>query len=248
MFSALLLLLAAPLPVVEPVDRGQPEAVALAAPEPTAVPTTPATRPLPPAASPTSRHTEAEPMFPSAAPSGRDDLVVSDRQTIRRNLGGVGIGYENGLVGQAFGQGLKIDAPFGRGVGGHFGVRVRAGFVHTGTREGQAYDPVVTSGIDFFGRGPLMHGIVRVYGGGGPRVGLRPDPRDGGRSWHVGGGGQLGVEFLLGRRVTAQFEVGGQSGGHARGLDSGATVQAGCMVYLGGLGDARSGPRALAHR
>ena len=39
---------------------------------------------------------------------------------------GVGIGYDNGLWGSRFGQGLKVDVPFGNGrLGRHFGVRLK---------------------------------------------------------------------------------------------------------------------------
>ena len=149
---------------------------------------------------------------------------------------GVGIGYDIGLWGRAhFAQTLKIDIPFGWRVGQFFGLRVRGTMVYTdsGSRPGDVFDPVFNHGIELFGRGPVMLGILRVYGGGGAWLGVRLNPTRVGQRYGIGGGGHLGVEFMLAPRISLQLEVGGQAPGHSLGYDGGASVMAGLMIYTG---------------
>jgi hypothetical protein len=94
-------------------------------------------------------------------------------------------------------------------------------------------DPVFNSGLELFGRSPVLLGLLRVYGGGGAWVGARLRPSDVGRTWRVGGGGHFGVEFAISSRASLQFELGGQAPGHALGYDAGASVMGGVMVYTG---------------
>jgi hypothetical protein len=155
---------------------------------------------------------------------------------INRMWRGVGVGFDLGLWGRAhLAQSLKIDIPFGWRVGQFFGVRVRETMAYTDTTAGldTVDDPVLNSGVELFGRGPVLLGVLRVYGGGGAWVGVRLTPTDVGRSWSIGGGGHFGVEFALAPRASLQFEFGGQAPGHALGYDAGASVMAGVMIYTG---------------
>jgi hypothetical protein len=145
---------------------------------------------------------------------------------------GLGLGYDNGLWGQVFAQGIKADVPFGPKVGQFFGLRLRGVMMHSGVGEG--YDPVFMGGAELFGRGPVLAGIVRVYGGGGLWYGAQVVGDDGATG--LAGGGHYGIEALVWDRGSFSFEVGGQSGLHGDGPGIGASVMAGTTVYLGALG------------
>src|SRR5688572_6813525 len=82
---------------------------------------------------------------------------------INRNWRGLGIGYDNGLWGSAFAQGVRVDVPFGPKLGQFFGARLR-GIVAHGAAEAA---PAGLGGVELFGRGPVLAGVARVYGGGG---------------------------------------------------------------------------------
>jgi hypothetical protein len=167
-----------------------------------------------------------------------DDPVLGPMPTreyvegMNRRARGVGLGYDNGLWGQGFMQGLKVDIPFGKRVGQFLGLRVRSMFVHT-TED--AYDPVINSGLELFGRGPVFYGIVRMYGGGGCWIGIRPVPTDEGGTWAITGGGHVGFELFYVSRSSFTFEFGGQGSGHHLDLDAGASVVAGVALYLGDI-------------
>jgi hypothetical protein len=155
-------------------------------------------------------------------------------ESINEKWRGFGIGYDNGLWGRGFAQGIKLDIPFGLRVGQFIGLRIRSVIVHP-LEHGAPYDPVFDNGIEIFGRGPVLLGVLRLYGGGGVWVGIRPSPTAEGRSWGIGGGGHVGIEGRMAERVSLTFEIGGQGPAHALGLDSGASIMGGTMVYLGAL-------------
>jgi hypothetical protein len=172
-------------------------------------------------------------------PARTDDIVLGPAptrafvETTNRRWRGVGLGFDMGLWGRTFAQGLKIDIPFGRRIGQFVGARARGLWGHhdlTGR-----YDPVINTGLELFGRGPVLWGVMRVYGGGGVWVGTRPFPTNEGTRWRVSGGGHFGFEAMIAPRASFTFEVGGQSSGHALGVDAGASVMGGTMVYLGAL-------------
>jgi hypothetical protein len=161
------------------------------------------------------------------------DAIWSDR--INRNLRGVGIGFDQGLWGHAMGQSLKLSIPFGKRIGQFFGVRLRGFMVHdvwNGTPDG-----AFGGGLELFGRSPVFLGLLRIYGGGGLWAGGRPFRPMGDTTsvWAIGGGGHFGLEVVLQPRLTISFEVGAQSGLHARRIDVGPSVMAGFMFWLGNL-------------
>ncbi len=147
--------------------------------------------------------------------------------------GGVGIGMDIGLWGDRFGQGFKVDVPFGSGTAGqHFGARGRVLLVHDDF--GGQFAPVAAGGVELFGRGPVMLGIVRVYGAGGFYYGTTLNRVD--ATPALAGGGHFGVEFAASKRHSFTFEVGGQGPMHPDEIDAGASVMAGTTVYLGRVG------------
>ena len=85
-------------------------------------------------------------------------------------------------------------------------------------------------GVELFGRGPVMLGVLRTYGGGGitygAPIGVDATPA-------VGGGGHYGVEVIAAPRMSFTFEVGGQAPLAASEVDGGAHVMAGATFYLG---------------
>lgn len=146
--------------------------------------------------------------------------------------GGVGLGFDMGLWGSAFGTSLKADLPLGSGrLGQHLGVRVRGLSVHD-EYQGD-FTPVVAGGAELFGRGPVMFGAFRVYGGGGFYYGGTL-----GRAAHVYapavvGAGHFGVELAASPRQSFTIEIGGQGPMSPEGTDEGASVMAGTTIYLG---------------
>ena len=171
----------------------------------------------------------------SAAPVGPPDgpeLSSAYVAEVNDRWGGVGLGFDMGLWGSRFGTSFKADLPFGSGrVGQHLGMRVRSLSIHDDF-EG-SFNPVVAGGAELFGRGPVVLGIVRVYGGGGFYYGGTL-----GRTEHVYapalvGAGHFGLEVAASPRQSFTFEVGGQGPMSAEGIDEGASVMAGTTLYLG---------------
>lgn len=177
-------------------------------------------------------------LTPDAAAA--DDAAYTDEtsrlaptEVINDRFAGVGVGFDVGLWGDRFGSGVKVDIPAGTGtLGQHFGVRLRGISVHDDTDAG--FSPVLAGGAELFGRGPVMLGVVRVYGGGGLYCGGTVDPIESALTDPaLIGGGHFGVEFVHSPRTSFTFEVGGQGPMHADEIDAGASVMAGMTVYLG---------------
>lgn len=165
--------------------------------------------------------------------------ILSDQDVLDMNdrLGGVGIGFDMGLWGDRYANGLKVDVPLGKGdLGQHFGVRLRGVMVHDDT--GDRFTPVAAGGAELFGRGPVLLGVVRVYGGGGLYYGGIVDSQIETAPTLIGGG-HFGVEVAASKRQTFSFEVGGQGPLTPEEFDAGASVMAGTTVYLGKVGRRR---------
>lgn len=154
-------------------------------------------------------------------------------QKINNYWRGVGIGYDSGLWGEEFAQGLKVDVPFGPTVGQFVGIRLRGLVVHLDTPL-TPYEPMYLWGGELFGRGPVWGGVVRVYGGGGVWYGTIDYgiAEDSGVAW----GGHYGIEAILFDRGSFQFEIGGQSGIDGDGPGGGVSIMGGIMFYFGGFG------------
>lgn len=172
----------------------------------------------------------------AAEPDASSERAIGPMPTLEQiqdtndRWSGVGIGYDNGLWGSRFAQGLKVSLPFGSGrVGRHLGLRLRGTFIHDDT--GDRFTPVLAGGAELFGRSPVFLGVLRTYGGGGFWYGDTFGRDDSVAS--VAGGGHYGVEVIASPRTSFTFEVGGQSPLHPEQVDAGASVMAGTTVYLG---------------
>lgn len=190
--------------------------------------------------------TRRKPTVTTVVGEGKDRVVAPPPPDleriaeINRKWRGVGIGLSNGLFGQSFAQGLRVDIPFGRRVGQFAGMRVEGRYVQPPAGTPGPYDPLITTGLGFWGRGPVWQGLFRVYGGGEAWVGIRPRTAAGGERVGFGGGGYVGTEFLVSDRFAFHFEIGGHGPTHRlRKDDAGARAMAGFTVYLGNLGKKR---------
>lgn len=217
---------APPTPAPAPTTPADPAALPPFSPPPATTPASPPTSVVTPAAEPA-------PSAPAPILGPKFDEAYVDR--INRNYRGFGLGFDQGLWGHGFGQTLKILIPFGKRVGQFFGLRLRGIAVYDVTNN--PLDTAFAGGLELFGRSPVYLGLVRIYGGGGLWAGGRPfrPASDSSRGFGVAGGGHFGVEFVLTSRVGMTIELGGKSPVHALGLDAGATVTGGMMVYLGNL-------------
>lgn len=173
---------------------------------------------------------------------GRPDIIapVLDAEDVRRINGyarGVGVGMNQGIWGEGFGQSLHLDIPFGRRLGQFFGMRLAGTFVH-GQVDGR-YDPVGFGHVELFSRSPVVGGVMRAYGGGGVRLGGRLDTKASGPRYGITGGGHFGLEFFAAPRVSFNVEVGVQGPVHPAGLDGGGNATAGVTIWLGDLGKRR---------
>ena len=157
-------------------------------------------------------------------------------RSINAKWRGVGVGYANGLWGERYGQGLHLDLPFGPVVGQFFGLRTRGVVDYLG-EDDAAFTPMVMGGVELFGRGPVLMGILRIYGGGGVYGGTVLGAPDAGVSYT--GGGHYGVEALVAERLSFAIEIGGQGPIDALGRDGGASVMAGSTFYFGDLKNTR---------
>lgn len=142
---------------------------------------------------------------------------------------GLGLGYDNGLWGDAFGQGVRADIPFGPKLGQFVGLRLRGVMIH---EVADGYAPSAMGGVELFGRGPVYGGVLRVYGGGGLWYGGSLADPEGASG--LAGGGHYGIEALLTRSQSFTFEIGGQAGIGGDGPGAGASVMAGTNIYFGG--------------
>lgn len=171
-------------------------------------------------------------LAPAALAGGAPELgpraTPEEIEAINRVWRGVGIGYENGLWGSDFAQGISLQVPFGAKLGQFVGARARVQMSHASDELGE-WSPLYRGGLELFGRGPVLLGILRVYGGGGVYMGI---PADNAPDPVITGGGHYGVEFACAKKVSFSFEVGGQGPTH-EGAGAGASVMAGSTVYFG---------------
>lgn len=138
---------------------------------------------------------------------------------VNRGARHVSFGAANGLWGGSYGSDLRVDLPFGPSVGQFFGARLRA-VVTSGASN------AVGPGVELWGRGPVLVGVVRLYGGGGATWWIDTATGDGA----VGAGGHMGFEFFMDKDLAFFLETGGQGSG-VPGID-GASVMSGVAVYL----------------
>jgi hypothetical protein len=132
---------------------------------------------------------------------------------------GPGIGYDLGLWGQGFGQGLRLKVPVSR----NWGLNLR-GIMAV------ADDPARWSAggrLELYGQSPVYLNLIRIYGGGGIQL-FHQFKGDHKGETRLGGGGQWGFEFFMSPHLGFFIEVGGNGNAH---LVSGATVLSGITIY-----------------
>ena len=117
---------------------------------------------------------------------------------------GVAVGLENGLWANGFASGLRLRVPLKPS----WGLTVRALGVY---RQRDVVIDATYTGIgslEMYGCTPVYLNLLRIYGGGGPRVGYRlAGPGDG--EVVIGGGGQAGLEAFIRPWMSFTFELGG---------------------------------------
>ena len=140
----------------------------------------------------------------------------------------VSLGYSLGTIGDGFITGARLDYPISK----LFSIRVISNFNH-GPFFGD-YDPIWTNGVQIMLKGPVIFGIFRLYGGGGPWFGWRPNATAVGKSTGISGGGYSGIEFFSSPIRAFFIEVGGQGTVHKGGIwrDGGSQVKTGSMFYF----------------
>jgi hypothetical protein len=143
------------------------------------------------------------------------------RPAAERTGRGPAIGLDNGIMGRAYEQGLRVRIPIFQ----HFAIGLR-GLSTFGERAGDIAW-YVGGRAEIVGHSPVYLDHVRLYGGGGPEVITRVQG-SGGDKTSVGGGGQFGFEFFFGPSLSFFAEIGGHSGDD---LTAGGTALAGLMLY-----------------
>lgn len=168
--------------------------------------------------------------WPVLGPMPERDYI----REVNTSARGFGLGMQQGFWGSGFAQGLHVDVPFGYEIGQFFGVRLRGLFAH-GPFDAPRFDPLIMGGLEPFGRGPVIFGLARIYGGGGVHFGAQPNPAPNERTnFGVSGGGHLGIEIFGAPWMAYAIEVGGQGPIHGDAIDAGAHVMGGIHFYVGG--------------
>jgi hypothetical protein len=161
---------------------------------------------------------------PAPAEERREERVVEHAQN-------PGIGTDWGLWGSGFAQSVHLDVPLFGGRSGAFGIRPRGVIVYQPATSSR-FDPSVFGDLELFGRGPVLLGLARLYGGGGVFLGAAPNAqlaKD--RNLRVSGGGHMGIELFASPYNSFYVEVGGQAPLHPSRFDAGASVMGGITFY-----------------
>lgn len=231
------------LPTAALAEPGEPAAAPAVAATETPTPSPPPAAPpqhVPEHRAQTAPRTTAAEAPPSATTDSVDASPLPNRDDAGRDLParpgvlaplswdkesgqGVALGYESGLWGSRWQQGLRVGIPLQR----HFALHVRAVYVSdTSVEDDVPYTADLGGRLDFIGRSPALFNVVRLYGGGGVQV-FEPVFATEGRSTQIGGGGHFGFEFFCSPHYSFFLEVGGQGGRPSPG----ATVLAGMAFY-----------------
>lgn len=145
------------------------------------------------------------PVDDAHADSGAEDTVPGEvTESYMRDVNQVAsnrvtLGYDMGLYGAGWGQGLRLRIPFAD----HFGLRLRSIWFHGATRpasfDRSGYDPSLVGRVGLYGTSPVLLGVVRLYGGGGPQFAYRPFYDDS----SVGSRGTLSLAGVTGFKISA---------------------------------------------
>ncbi len=167
----------------------------------------------------------ALPCVASAAPA--DDVARErDAPRVLASTPGpmaVSFGYENGIWGGAFVQGLRVKIP----VHPNWGLAARPLMMHS--LSGAEYRADLGGRLELYGASPVFLNFARIYGGGGAQVFQAVSGLPGSKPT-TGGGGHFGFEFFFTPKSSFFLEVGGTSGA-AGGVGTGGTALAGVTWY-----------------
>jgi hypothetical protein len=144
--------------------------------------------------------------------------------------GGVSFGYENGLWGSAWVQGLRVKVPFQS----RFGMAMRPLALQQ-VGGGAPYRADLGGRVELYGATPVFLNFARIYGGGGPQLFYAVTGLAGSKPI-FGGGGHFGFEFFMNQHTSFFAEIGGASGAQ-HGLGTGGTAMAGVTWYPWGSKD-----------
>lgn len=140
---------------------------------------------------------------------------------------GVAVGYENGLWGANFAQGLRLRVPFTP----RFGLMVKAVLAHPTSHEHNMMAHYGGGRLELWGASRPLADLFRVYGGGGLVVTTKVLGMAVDKEVHWGLGGHFGLEVFMTRHAAFFIEIGGST--NADGTVAGATAMAGLQWYFG---------------
>lgn len=140
---------------------------------------------------------------------------------------GVALGYENGLWGSNFAQGVRLRIPFSP----RWGLMVKGVLTHPTDHHHNIMAHYGGGRLELFGVSNPIGGFARVYGGGGLVVTTKVLGTGGTTDVHYGLGGYFGFEAFMTRHTSFILEVGGST--NSDGTVAGATVLAGLQWYFG---------------
>jgi len=150
----------------------------------------------------------------------------------RRPVGlGVSLGYEDGIWGAAWLQGLRVKIPMHP----RWGMALRPltmmqmPMKWTYSEGSDAYRTDVGGRVELYAASPVLLNFARVYASGGPQVFYAVAGVAGPKAM-FGGGGQVGCEFFVAPRASLFAELGGTSGAQA-GFGAGGSAMIGLTWY-----------------
>jgi hypothetical protein len=137
---------------------------------------------------------------------------------------GVAFGYDNGIWGNQFEQGVRVRLPIAR----HWAVLARGIVLHAVGTAMEPYRMGAGGRLEIIGFSDVLHGFARMYGGGGVQV--LGTVTGASTPLGVAGGGEFGAEMFVTPKLAFYFEIGG-TGGAKDGFGAGGTAIAGLHAY-----------------
>jgi hypothetical protein len=175
-----------------------------------------------------SAHAQEAPPAPVApvAPTAPPPASESETKVPWSGPAGTGVsfGYENGLWGNAWVQGVRVKIPLHQ----RFGVALRP-LALQHVAGGGDYRADLGGRVEIYGASPVYLNFARIYGGGGVQV-FQAVTGVSDAKPYFGGGGHFGFEFFLNQRMSFFAEIGGTSGAQDN-FGTGGTAMAGLTWY-----------------
>jgi hypothetical protein len=169
---------------------------------------------------------------PTAVPGDRAPNHDTAASTAPRSVGlGVSFGYEDGIWGGAWLQGLRLKVPMHP----RWGMMLRPltmmqmPMKWTYSEGADAYRTDVGGRVELYAASPVLLNFARVYASGGPQF-FYAVAGVGGPKAVFGGGGQVGCEFFVASRAALFAELGATSGAQG-GFGAGGSAMIGLTWY-----------------